>query len=275
MHHQTPPARGARTDLIEAGGHRLRTATWRLDEDTAAPPLLFFNGIGANIETIAPLAERLTDRAVITFDMPGIGRSPDPVLPYNPLTMAWSASLVLDTLGIGRTDVMGFSWGGALAQQYALQHPSRTGRLVLASTFAGMFMVPGDLSILARMALSQRFADARYLNEHLLALYDPAPARPLRKLKVASRLLAPSTCGFMQQIAALAGWTSYPFLPCLSAPTLVLTGDEDHIVPPANAELLAAAIPGARLKTLAGAGHLGLLTHLDETAALLGEFLER
>ena len=144
--------------MIEAGGHRLRLATWRLGERHAAPPLLFFNGIGANIETIAPLAERLTKRAFITFDMPGIGRSPDPVLPYNPLSMAWSASRVLDKLGIGEGDVMGFSWGGALAQQFALQHPSRLRRLVLASTFPGMFMVPGDLSILARMAMSQRLS---------------------------------------------------------------------------------------------------------------------
>ena len=89
----------ATIEMIEAGGRTLRVAHWRLDQQSEHPPLLFFNGIGANIEAVAPLAEMLTERAFVMFDMPGTGESPDPVLPYNPFTMCWTASQILDRLG--------------------------------------------------------------------------------------------------------------------------------------------------------------------------------
>ncbi len=263
----------ARIKMVEAGGHKMRIACWRLDRRSAHPPLLFFNGIGANIEAIAPLAERLDDRPFITFDMPGVGRSPDPVLPYNPITMAWTASRILDQLEIERADVMGFSWGGALAQQFALQHASRIRRLVLASTFPGMFMVPGDLSIIARMVLSQRFSDAAFLNEHMLSLYGQPKSRPRHRSEFVGRLTAPSSRGVLYQMAAMTGWSSLPFLPLIKTPTLVITGDEDQIVPPANADVLVSSIPSAELMTMQAAGHLVLLTHIDETLVRLRAFL--
>ena len=264
----------ARIKMVDAGGHKVRVACWRLGKRSAHPPLLFFNGIGANIEAIAPLAERLDERAFMTFDMPGIGRSPDPVLPYNPITMAWAASRILDQFGIEQADVMGFSWGGALAQQFALQHSSRIRRLVLSSTFPGMFMVPGDLSILARMLLSQRFADAEFLNEHMLSLYSQTKSRPHHRSEFVGRLTAPSSRGFLYQMAAMTGWSSLPFLALIKTPTLVITGDEDQIVPPANADVLASSIPSAELVTMKGAGHLVLLTHIDQTLARLRAFLD-
>ena len=124
----------ATVEMIEAGGRSLRVAHWRLNEKSGHPPILFFNGIGANIEAVAPLAEMLTERGFVMFDMPGTGESPDPVMPYNPFTMCWTASQVLDQLGVDLCDVMGVSWGGAMAQHFALQHPKRTRRLVLAAT---------------------------------------------------------------------------------------------------------------------------------------------
>ncbi|MDG6078345.1 alpha/beta fold hydrolase [Erythrobacter litoralis] len=259
--------------MIQAGGHTIRVACWRLEQRSDLPPLLFFNGIGANIEAIAPLAEQLEERAFVTFDMPGIGRSPDPVLPYNPVTMAWATSRILDDLGIETVDVMGFSWGGALAQQFVLQHCERVRRLVLSSSFPGIFMVPGDLSVFARMILSQRFADAQYLNENMLSLYGKTTPRPGSHPNFTSRLTAPTSRGFLYQVLAMTGWNSLPFLPFVKTPTLVVTGDEDQIVPPANAEMLATAIPSAELATIHGAGHLVLLTHLDETLARLRAFL--
>ena len=258
--------------MMNAGGHEMRIATWRLDEPSALPPLLFFNGIGANLESVAPLAERMEERAFVTIDMPGIGESPDPVLPYNPVSMAWTISRILDDLGIDITDIMGFSWGGALAQQFALQHPSRVRKVVLAGTFPGMFMVPGDPSVFARMMLSQRFADAAYLNEAMLATKGNDAAR--QSASYAGLLSAPSARGFLYQMIALAGWTALPLLPFLSKPVLVLSGDEDQVVPPANAELLAAAIPNAELCLIPGAGHLVLLTHLDDALARLRAFLD-
>ncbi|RZI56276.1 MAG: poly(3-hydroxyalkanoate) depolymerase, partial [Zymomonas sp.] len=92
--------------LEDIGGRKLRVARWRLDRSSEHPPILFFNGIGANIEAVAPLAEKLTERGFIMFDMPGTGESPDPTVPYNPFTMAWTASRILDRFGIGVADVM-------------------------------------------------------------------------------------------------------------------------------------------------------------------------
>ena len=116
------------------GGRTLRVARWRWNQPSEHLPILFFNGIGANIEAVAPLAEALTERPFIMFDMPGTGESPDPVVPYTPFTMSWTASQILDQLGLGTVDVMGVSWGGAMAQHFALQHPRRTRRLVSAAT---------------------------------------------------------------------------------------------------------------------------------------------
>lgn len=261
------------TKMVDAGGYRLRVAHWRLREPSQHPPLLFFNGIGANIEAVAPLAERLSERTFITFDMPGIGRSPDPVLPYNPVTMAWTANRVLDLLEIGRVDLMGFSWGGALAQQFAIQQSSRIRRLVLAGTFGGMFMVPGDVSILARMMHRSRSTDTEIPTENIMSLYGKAAPRRHHRNFV-GRLIAPSSRGFLYQMAAVTGWTSLPFLPLITAPTLVLTGDEDQIVPPANAIVLSSAIPNAELSIIEGSGHLFMLTHIDETLARLRAFLD-
>ena len=106
--------------------------------------------IYANIEAVAPLAEKLTERAFVMFDMPGVGDSPEPSMPYNPFTMCWTATHVLDRLGLDVVDVMGVSWGGAMAQHFALQHPKRTRRVVLAATTAGMLMVPGKPAALTK-----------------------------------------------------------------------------------------------------------------------------
>ena len=123
--------------MVSVEGRDVRMAHWDAgDAGQDALPVLFFNGIGANMELIAPFAERL-GRNVITFDMPGVGGSPDPVWPYRPWMMARVADKILDELGYAEVDVMGISWGGAMAQQYAIQYAKRTNRLVLIATTAG------------------------------------------------------------------------------------------------------------------------------------------
>ena len=85
----------ATVTMEEVAGRTLRVATWRLDQPSEHLPVLFFNGIGANIEAVAPLADELSERPFIMFDMPGVGESPDPVMPYNPFTMSWTAAELL------------------------------------------------------------------------------------------------------------------------------------------------------------------------------------
>ena len=264
----------AEVSFEEIGGRTLRVARWRLDEPSEHPPILFFNGIGANIEAVAPLAEQLTERGFIMFDMPGTGESPDPTLPYNPFTMSWIANKLLARFNIEEADVMGVSWGGAMAQHFALQHPKRTRKLVLVATTAGMLMVPGNPAALTKMANPRRYVDAKYMNEHFATLYGGMTKQPGSKAQHIGRLKPPSPRGYLYQLLAMIGWTSLPALPFMQKETLVMMGDEDQIVPPVNGRILAGAIPNSRLHMCEGGGHLFLLTHADESVDVLREFLD-
>ena len=108
--------------------------------DKARAPLLLFNGIGANIELVEPFLDALHGPEAIIFDVPGVGGSPSPWLPYRPSTLARLSAQLLDQLGHAQVDVLGLSWGGALAQQFAFQQGKRCRRLVLAATSPGHLM---------------------------------------------------------------------------------------------------------------------------------------
>ena len=265
---QTGSARcGAEFTIEKIGGRSLRMARWHWHRTAGQTPLLFFNGIGANAESIAPLAEAMPDRPFLTFDMPGTGGSPDPVVPYNPALVAWTARQVLRKLDIARADVMGLSWGGMIAQHFALQHRRSTRRLVLAATNAGMVAVPGNPAALWELANPANWK-ARGLARFHAALMGAG----IDDLK---RLRPPSLRGYLYQAAALTGWTSAPFLPFLNLPTLIMAGNEDRIVPAANARILHRLIPHSQLEWFEGGGHLFLLGQRDRAAALLADFLDQ
>ena len=265
-------ARVPRIELMRAGGRQLRVAVWKSAEPgNGKLPLLFFNGIGANIELMSPLADWFPDRDLVTFDMPGIGGSPPPTAPYRPWTMAWTAARILDQLGYEKVDVMGVSWGGGLAQQFAFQHPRRTGHLVLAATSAGMLMVPGNIGSLSKMADPQRYIDPEFMRKNFEALYGGETTGSGGHI---GRIVPPTRMGYLYQLGAMMGWTSVPFLPLLKAPTLVMMGDEDKIVPLVNGRFLAHLIPNATLDIVAGGGHLFLVSRAAEVSPRIKTFLD-
>ncbi len=266
--------RDASITMETVGGRTLRVATWRLDKPSDHLPILFFNGIGANIEAVAPLAEALPDRGFIMFDMPGVGGSPEPVVPYNAWTMAWTTTQLLDRFGIDQVDVMGVSWGGAMAQHFAIQHPGRTRRLILAATSAGMVMIPGNVSSLSKMADPRRYIDAAFMEEHFQTLYGGALGKALNKMEHIHRLKPPSPRGYFYQLLAMLGWTSAPALPFMKKKTLIMMGDDDHIVPLTNGWLLDKLMPNSELLVLRGGGHLFLLSHSDECVEAMHRFLD-
>lgn len=265
--------RDAEITMEKVGGRTLRVARWRLDQPSEHLPILFFNGIGANIEAVAPLAEALDDRPFIMFDMPGVGGSPTPLVPYNTATMAWTTSQLLDRFGIEKVDVMGVSWGGAMAQHFALQHPGRTRRLILAATTAGMIMIPGNPSSLSKLADPRRYIDSAFMEEHFQTLYGGALGNSLDKMEHIHRLKPPTPRGYFYQLLAMLGWTSAPALPFMKKKTLIMMGDEDHIVPLTNGWLLDKLIPNSELKVLHGGGHLFLLSHSEECIEAIHRFL--
>ena len=238
------------------------------------PPLLLCNGIGANLELLAPFVAALADRTVITFDVPGVGGSPAPLLPYRLGHIAALADGLTRRLGhAGPVDLLGISWGGALAQQFARDRPERCRRLVLAATSCGVFMVPGRLSVLSKLASPRRYHDPLYLRRVAPEIYGGAFRRDRALIdRHAPHIEPPQSRGYLYQLGAVWGWTSLPWLHRLRQPTLVLAGSQDPIVPPVNARILAHLIPRARLQTIED-GHLFIVTSAPETAASVASFL--
>jgi len=257
--------------MIDVGGQVLRTAVWH--SGGSSRPILFFNGIGANLELMTPLGNMMQGRSdVIVFDMPGIGGSPAPRRPYRPTTIVKWATKVLDHLGYGDVDVMGVSWGGCAAQQFAREQPERARSLVLLATSAGMLMIPGNLSAIRRMANPKRYIDPGYMMKNFEILYgDTADASAERHR---DRIKPPTTRGYMFQLMAMLGWTSVHFLPFLKQPTLVMAGDKDHIVPLANARMLKTLIPRADLRVVKGGGHLFVVSRAKQVIPVITHFLD-
>ncbi len=257
--------------FAQVGMQKLRTAVWRGAGNGA--PLLFFNGIGANLEIAQPLGELLPDRDIITFDLPGIGGSPGPVTPYRPWWVAHAAKAILLHYGYDRpVDVMGVSWGGGAAQQFAFQYQKRTRRLILCATSPGSIMVPGKIESLSKMADPRRYMDRNFLTENFKTLYGDEPSGAAL---FAARMTPPTRAGYVYQLAAMMGWTSLPFLPLLPHETLILAGDRDHIVPVANAKILKALIRRSELNVFENAGHLFVLSKAREVIPVLKTFLDR
>jgi poly(3-hydroxyalkanoate) depolymerase len=241
----------------------------------SGPPLLLANGIGASLETFDPLLAALDPAIeVIRFDVPGVGGSPLPPRPYRFGGLAHLLAGLLDHLGHEQADILGISWGGALAQQFALSEPRRCRRVVLVATGTGVLMVPGNPWVLATLATPRRYLDPGYTRRIAGQLYGGTARENADQVAgVLHRWtrVGPSR-GYLYQLAAGWGWTSLPLLPLLRQPTLVLAGDDDPIIPKINGHILATLIPHARLHVYHG-GHVELALRPDLLAPLINEFL--
>lgn len=257
--------------FVTVGLQKLRTGIWR--GRGLGRPLLFFNGIGANLEIAQPLAEALPDRDVVTFDLPGVGGSPGPAAPYRPWWVAHAAKKILLHYGYDRPiDVMGVSWGGGAAQQFAFQYQKRVNRLVLCATSPGALMVPGKIEALSKMADPKRYMDRDFLAKNFKTLYGDEPEGASQ---FAARMTPPSRSGYVYQLMAMMGWSSLPFLPLLPHETLILAGGRDHIVPLANAKILQFMLRKSELHVVEDGGHLFVLSKAQAVLPVLKSFLDR
>jgi poly(3-hydroxyalkanoate) depolymerase len=238
-------------------------------------PLVLCNGIGASLEVLDALVERLDpDSTVIRFDVPGTGGSPTSVVPYGFPYLAWVLGGVLSKLGINVVDVLGISWGGALAQQFALQNPRRCRRLVLVATGTGALMVPPHPRILAKMLTPRRFSDAGYAASIAGELYggtvrthgDDVARLFAQQLHVGSKI------GYLHQQLAMSGWTSLFALRAVRQDTLIVAGTDDPLIPVVNAHIMNALLPHSRLHLHSG-GHIDLVHNAAELAPVVGTFL--
>ncbi|MEL6967954.1 MAG: poly(3-hydroxyalkanoate) depolymerase, partial [Pseudomonadota bacterium] len=223
--------------MVDIDGQMLRVAL--KDGPDTAPPLLMFNGIGANLELAFPFLDELKGRKGIIFDVPGIGGSPLPALPYRPGTLArWSKKLC-DALGYDEVDVSGVSWGGGMAQQFVHQYPSLTRRLVLCATSAGWVMQPGRPNVLSKMASPKRYTEPGYMREIAAEIYGGAFRKdPTLINRHAKAMKSTSNAGYSMQLMAMMGWTSVGWLWRFRQKTLIISGTDDPLIPVNNARLL-------------------------------------
>ncbi|SFU20848.1 alpha/beta fold hydrolase [Sedimentitalea nanhaiensis] len=269
--HEAPE--NSRFQKISAGGVNLRVFTRDLQQ--AGVPLVICNGLGQSVEILYPLLQELPGRPIIAFDAAGAGRSD---VPDDMTTIPRHASMlteILDHLGVGQCDVMGISWGGAVAQQIAYDRPDRVRKLVLAITSAGGIASWWGSPI----ALSEIMFPWRYMNKAYgdfigpfmyggEALLQPALFREYSRLAI-----RPTYKGYAAQVQALCSWSSLPWLANLTMPTQVIGGALDTLIPIANQMLLASLIPNARLKAFP-AGHLLMYSRRSEVGDLMTDFLD-
>jgi poly(3-hydroxyalkanoate) depolymerase len=171
-------------------------------------------------------------------------------------------------------DVLGLSWGGAVAQQFAFQNPRRCRRLVLVATGTGALMVPAHPRVLAKMITPRRFSDPDYAASIAGELYGGtvrAHGEDVARLFV-RQLHAGSKIGYLHQLLAGSVWTSLFALPAVRQETLIIAGTDDPIIPVINARIMNALMPHSRLHLHDG-GHIDLVHNATELAPVIEKFL--
>lgn len=244
------------------------------------PPVLLVMGLGMTAtgwhRTVPVLAERFR---VLAFDNRGVGRSGRPEGPYSVAQMAGDAIAVLDAAGEHRAHVYGISLGGMIAQEIALRHADRVAGLALAATTpGGERAVPVEEPVLAFFRRRGEMPAEEGVWASVPYNYGAQTRRSGAGRigeDIVERLRYPiEPAPYVAQLEAALGHDAYERLGGIRAPTLVVHGEDDRMVPPENARILAAAIPGAELSLWPGAGHL-LPTDAPGADRAIGDFLAR
>jgi 3-oxoadipate enol-lactonase len=248
------------------------------EEAGSGDPVLLIMGLGMNAtgwwRTIPLLAERYR---VLAFDNRGVGRSDRPSGPYSVPQLADDAVAILDAADEQRAHVYGISLGGMIAQEVVLRHPERVRGLVLgATTPGGNLGVPAGEDTLAFFRRRGEMPAEEAVWASVPYNYGPATrARQAQRIgeDIAQRLRFPiEPVPYVAQLGAAMGHDAHNRLGAIEAPTLVVHGEADVMVPPGNGALLAEGIPGAQLSLWPGAGHL-YPTDEPRADAAVAEFL--
>jgi 3-oxoadipate enol-lactonase len=248
------------------------------EEHGSGDPLLLIMGLGATLEWWNRLIPVLSARyRTIVYDNRGVGRSDIPPGPYPIAVMAEDAAAVLDAAGIASAHVFGASMGGMIAQELALNHPSRVRSLILGCTACGGAQaVPAAKPV--RDALGARSTMTREEAMWVMApyIFDEGTPRERIAEDIAVRLQAKVTNdGYFAQLGGIRAWSgTYDRLGGLKMPTLVIHGETDQLVPAENGRILAGAIPGSRLVMIPRASHIFFTDQFEATSGALLSFLE-
>jgi pimeloyl-ACP methyl ester carboxylesterase len=236
-------------------------------------------GLGGSVEMWDPLIDALPNRRIIAFDAPGTGMSSVPAIAVTVPELADLVAAILDYHRVESADILGFSYGGAVAQQFAVQHPSRARRLILAATTCGVGTYPApDPKSAGALAAPWRYYSRDYFKRTAAEVYGGVVGRDpdiQEQLSRSRSIHPPHPYGYFLQLAGGSGWSSLEFLSDIVQPTLILVGTDDPLVPVDAARQVAQAIPNATLTVMDRSGHLLLLDEPARTAADIERFLRR
>ena len=236
--------------------------------------LVLIMGLGWDMTGWQLLIPRLNRYRVLRLDNRGTGRSDKPDRPYSIRQMAGDVIRCMNDAGFDSAQVYGASLGSMIAQELALSYPARVRALVLGCPSPGVLMIPGSPGIVRVMLASRGLEPEEAFRRVAPYLYAASLVeRPEAIEEVFQRRMASnvSPIGFRRQLEAVLRWSSLVRLGQISMPTLVIHGDSDRLLRPANGRLIARLIPGARLVLLKGAGHVyGTDRPQEHLDALLG-----
>lgn len=246
------------------------------DEEGNGEPVLLIMGLGyASCMWYRTRPVLTRAYRTVVFDNRGVGQSDVPPGPYSIAQMAGDAAAVLDAAGIRRAHVFGVSMGGMIAQEFALEYPDRVASLILGCTAAGgPNAVRAEPAILAELVALANIPAEQAAETAASFIYDSATPRRLIDEDIATRRpWFPTRDGYLAQLQAIVSWESYSRLHEISAPTLVIHGKNDRLIPVRNAELIADRIAGAQLVLLDHAGHLFVTDQTEAAHNAILKFL--
>jgi 3-oxoadipate enol-lactonase len=252
---------------------------WSSDGEESAPPVLLVMGLAYPAAMWFRLIPALSERyRVLRLDNRGAGLTGDvPGAPYSVETMTGDALAVLDAAGVGRTQVIGISMGGLIAQELVLTAPERVGSLCLMATHPGIAHAVMNPEALALVTSGRADMTPQEAAEASIP-FNYAPATPRERIEQdwAVRLpLACSLAGYTAQVQGTVPWTRFDDLPSISTPTMVLHGELDTLVPPENGARIVERIPGAEHVTVPGANHLLMTDQPEQVAKVLLDWLDQ
>lgn len=260
---------------IELNGTRLY-----YEEHGAGEPLVLIPGFGAGLwiwyRQVPAFAEKFR---TIAFDPRGVSRSDQRDEPVSIPSLADDVAALLTALGVESAHVLGASFGGFVAQEFALRHPERTRGLVLCCTsFGGPGHCPPAPETLAAIASTKGLNTEERFRQNLLLAFSPAYVERERaevERVIALRAENPvPEAAYTRQLQAALDFDAESRVSEIEAPTLVITGDADVIVPHENSLNLVARIPGAQLRVVAGGSHTFFIERADEFNRAVTEFIE-
>jgi len=245
------------------------------DEEGNGAPLLLIMGLGWTSHAWHRSRPVLSEKyRTIALDNRGVGQSEAPAGPYSIAQMASDATAVLNAARINTAHILGASMGGMIAQEFALQYPNKVRSLILGCTAAG-----GPQAVRAEEAALQvlmtRGQDPDGFAKAISPFIYDAGTSPERieEDTALRRKWYPSGAAYFAQLQAIMAWEAYSRLAQISAPTLVIHGENDRLVPPENARLIAGRIPGAKLVIIPGASHIFTTDQPDLAHAAILDFL--